>query len=89
MTGFLGPYGSGKSTTMRMSVGLDTPTSGVVTVSGRTYGSIRFPLHEVGALLDADAAHPGRKARNHLNWLADSTVSPAPRRRGPGHHRPH
>ncbi len=32
----------------------------------------RFPLHEVGALLEAKAIHPGRSARNHLRWLADS-----------------
>jgi len=76
VTGFLGPNGSGKSTTMRMIVGLDAPTSGAVTVQGRGYGSLRFPLHQVGALLDANAAHPGRKARNHLNWLADSNKIP-------------
>ena len=79
VTGFLGPNGSGKSTTMRMIVGLDTPTSGAVTVGGHTYGSLRFPLHEVGALLDANAAHPGRRARNHLNWLADSNKIPRSR----------
>lgn len=79
VTGFLGPNGSGKSTTMRMIVGLDTPTSGAVTVGGRPYSSIRFPLHEVGALLDANAAHPGRRARDHLNWLADSNKIPRPR----------
>ncbi len=79
VTGFLGPNGSGKSTTMRMIVGLDAPTSGSVTVGGRPYGSLRFPLHEVGALLDAKAAHPGRRARNHLNWLADSNRIPRTR----------
>src|SRR5271157_5202016 len=76
VTGFLGPNGSGKSTTMRMIVGLDAPTSGRVTVGGQNYGSLRFPLHKVGALLDANAAHPGRRARNHLNWLADSNEIP-------------
>ena len=79
VTGFLGPNGSGKSTTMRMIVGLDAPTSGAVTVAGRAYGSLRFPLHEVGALLDANAAHPSRSARNHLNWLADSNKIPRSR----------
>ena len=72
VTGFLGPNGAGKSTTMRMIDGLDAPTSGRVTVDGRPYRELRFPLHPVGALLEAKAAHPGRSARNHLRWLADS-----------------
>jgi ABC-type branched-subunit amino acid transport system ATPase component len=74
VTGFLGPNGSGKSTTMRMILGLDSPTSGSVTIGGQRYGEMRFPLHRVGALLDAGALHPGRTARNHLVWLADSNA---------------
>jgi ABC-2 type transport system ATP-binding protein len=72
VTGFLGPNGAGKSTTMRMMIGLDTPTSGRVTIDGRRYGDLKFPLRHVGALLEARAVHPGRSARNHLRWLADS-----------------
>jgi len=72
VTGFLGPNGAGKSTTMRMVIGLDAPNSGRVTVNGRPYRDLRFPLHEVGALLEAKAVHPGRSARGHLRWLADS-----------------
>lgn len=72
VTGFLGPNGAGKSTTMRMMVGLDIPTSGHVAIDGRSYGDLRFPLRHVGALLEARAIHPGRSARNHLRWLADS-----------------
>ncbi len=79
VTGFLGPNGSGKSTTMRMIMALDVPSAGTVTVDGHAYGSLRFPLHEVGALLDATAAHPGRRARDHLNWLADSNRIPRKR----------
>ncbi|MEU7898768.1 ABC transporter ATP-binding protein [Nonomuraea sp. NPDC049152] len=72
ITGFLGPNGSGKSTTMRMIMGLDRPTSGSVTVNGRPYRKLRHPLREIGALLDAEAAHPGRSARDHLLCLAQS-----------------
>jgi ABC-2 type transport system ATP-binding protein len=70
VTGFLGPNGAGKSTTMRMILGLDLPTSGTVTVNGHGYRGEVWPLHEVGALLDARAVHPGRSAYNHLHSLA-------------------
>ena len=72
VTGFLGPNGAGKSTTMRMIVGLDAPTSGKVAIDGRPYKDLRFPLRHIGALLEARSIHPGRSARNHLRWLADS-----------------
>lgn len=77
VTGFLGPNGAGKSTTMRLIVGLDASSSGRVTVNGRSYRERRFPLREVGALLEAKAIHPSRSARNHLRWLAQSNgISP-------------
>ncbi|WP_229070593.1 ABC transporter ATP-binding protein [Actinoplanes sp. DH11] len=72
VTGFLGPNGAGKSTTMRMMLGLHRPTSGEALIGGRRYAEIRRPLHEVGAVLDADAAHPGRTAATHLACLARS-----------------
>jgi ABC-2 type transport system ATP-binding protein len=70
VTGFLGPNGAGKSTTMRAIVGLDRPTDGEVLVAGRRYAEHPAPLREVGALLDARAAHPGRTAAAHLRALA-------------------
>jgi ABC-2 type transport system ATP-binding protein len=72
VTGFLGPNGAGKSTTMRMILGLDSPTRGSVTVNGTPYGHHRYPLHEVGALLEAKAIHPGRSSYNHLLAVAQS-----------------
>jgi ABC-2 type transport system ATP-binding protein len=79
VTGFVGPNGAGKSTTMRMILGLDAPDSGEVRVAGRHYGDLATPLREVGALLDATATHPGRRARDHLLWQA--TSNGLPRRR--------
>jgi ABC-2 type transport system ATP-binding protein len=63
-------YGAGKSTAMRLILGLDAPTSGSVTVNGKPYTEYRRPLLEVGALLEANAAHGGRSAYNHLMCLA-------------------
>jgi ABC-2 type transport system ATP-binding protein len=70
VTGFLGPNGAGKSTTMRMVLGLDRPTSGSASVNGRRYAELEAPLHEVGALLDAGAVHPGRTGWAHLRVAA-------------------
>ena len=72
VTGFLGPNGAGKSTTLRMVLGLDVPTSGEVIVNGGLYLSMVRPLHEVGALLDANAVHGGRSAFDHLLCIAQS-----------------
>ncbi|WP_010202391.1 ATP-binding cassette domain-containing protein [Salinibacterium sp. PAMC 21357] len=70
VTGFLGPNGSGKTTTMRILLGLETATSGVALVGGEAYGRIKDPLFQVGALLDARNAHPGRTGFDHLRALA-------------------
>jgi ABC-2 type transport system ATP-binding protein len=79
VTGFVGPNGAGKSTTMRMILGLDAPNAGSALVNGRRYGELGAPLREVGALLDANALHPGRRADDHLLWLAHSNDLPRSR----------
>ncbi len=79
VTGFLGPNGSGKSTTMRMIMGLDTPDGGQARIGGQRYRELRWPLREVGALLEARGFHPGRPARAHLAALAASNDIPAAR----------
>jgi ABC-2 type transport system ATP-binding protein len=76
ITGFLGPNGSGKSTTMRMIMGLDRPNKGTATINGQPFHDLRWPLREVGALLEAKAIHPGRSARNHLTSLAQTNAIP-------------
>jgi ABC-2 type transport system ATP-binding protein len=72
VTGFVGPNGAGKSTTLRIILGLDAPDRGTALVGGRRYQTLRTPLLHVGALLDATAVHPARRARDHLLWMAQS-----------------
>jgi ABC-2 type transport system ATP-binding protein len=79
VTGFLGPNGAGKSTTMRMMLGLDRPDAGAAMINGQRYRDLRWPLREVGALLEAKAFHPGRTARAHLTALAASNDIPRQR----------
>ena len=79
VTGFLGPNGSGKSTTMRLILGLDAPDAGQVRIGGRRYRELRWPLREVGALLEARSFHPGRSAHAHLSALAASNGIPRSR----------
>jgi ABC-2 type transport system ATP-binding protein len=79
VTGFVGPNGAGKSTTMRMILGLDAPDAGTALIGGLRYAALRHPLKHVGAMLDAAALHPARRARDHLLWLAHSHGLPARR----------
>ena len=79
VTGFLGPNGAGKSTTMRLISGLDRPDTGTATIGGRAYAQLVRPLTVVGALLEARSLHPGRSARDHLLFLAQTQDIPARR----------
>jgi ABC-2 type transport system ATP-binding protein len=72
VTGFLGPNGAGKTTTLRALVGLLHQTSGTATVLGRRYVELDDPVRKVGAILEANAFHPGRSGRNHLRTIASA-----------------
>jgi ABC-2 type transport system ATP-binding protein len=79
VTGFLGPNGSGKTTTIRCVLGLARPTSGTATVLGQPYRQLAHPMRRVGALIDPRARHPGRTAYRHLLALAQSNGLPGAR----------
>jgi len=64
---------------MRLVLGLDRPHSGSATINGRRYTDLADPLRTVGALLEAKAMHPGRSARNHLLFLAQTQGLPSRR----------
>ncbi|BCY08773.1 ABC transporter ATP-binding protein [Actinoplanes sp. L3-i22] len=79
VTGFLGPNAAGKSSTLRILLGLDRPTAGIALVGARAYRSLRDPLRTVGSMLDGCGAHRSHTARAHLGWVAASHGIPARR----------
>jgi ABC-2 type transport system ATP-binding protein len=70
VTGFLGPNGSGKTTTLRMLLGLVSPTSGRALIGGVPIAALPFPARVVGAVLEAQGFHPARTAAAHLRAAA-------------------
>jgi ABC-2 type transport system ATP-binding protein len=70
VTAFLGRNGAGKSTTLRMLLGLDRPGGGTATIGGRRYRDLPDPLRTVGALIDGAGPLPERRAIDHLSWIA-------------------
>jgi len=70
ITGFLGSNGAGKSTTLKMILGLVRPDSGTSTIDGRPFNELPNPTRTVGTLLDASAMHPGRTGRSTLQIAA-------------------
>jgi ABC-2 type transport system ATP-binding protein len=81
--GFLGPNGSGKTTTVRMLLGLAFPNSGEISVLGHEFpGRSQAALPEVGALVEGPAFYPYLSGRDNLERLdaAGRDTSPSDRR---------
>ncbi|MGH3714121.1 MAG: ABC transporter ATP-binding protein [Micromonosporaceae bacterium] len=76
VTGFLGPNAAGKTTTLRMVLGLVTPTAGTATIGDVAYEELPDPTRTVGAVLEASSAHKGRSGRNHLRVIAAAAGLP-------------
>ena len=72
VTGFLGPNGSGKTTTLRILLGLARPTSGSALIGGVPYRDRPDPSRTVGAVIDNMGFHPYRSAVQHLRVLASA-----------------
>lgn len=76
VTGFLGPNGSGKTTTLRMLLGLVSPSAGQATINGRPYHQLGNPARVVGSVLENEGFHPRRTARNHMRVYASAIGVP-------------
>ncbi|MDI3329513.1 MAG: ABC transporter ATP-binding protein [Micrococcus sp.] len=81
--GFLGPNGSGKTTTIRMLLGLAAPTSGSISVLGQPMpqAAVRVLPH-VGALVEGPAFYPYLSGRANLVRFDAADRTSNPRTRG-------
>ncbi|NHN57145.1 ATP-binding cassette domain-containing protein [Calidifontibacter sp. DB0510] len=80
--GFLGPNGSGKTTTIRMLLGLISPTTGRHELLGHPMpDGLLAALPRVGSLVEGPAFHPHLSGRANLTRLdaADQHADPATR----------
>jgi ABC-2 type transport system ATP-binding protein len=68
--GFVGPNGSGKTTTMRLLLGLISPTSGTGEILGEPISHPERYLHRVGAMIEGPAFYPALSGAENLRLLA-------------------
>src|SRR5512133_3048392 len=69
--GFLGQNGAGKSTTIRMALGLVRPTSGRIEILGHEMARRpRAALKRVGAIIEAPAFYENFSGQQNLRMLA-------------------
>lgn len=72
VTGFLGVNGAGKSTTMKMILGLTIPDNGEISVFNGDYTKLDYPLTKVGAFIDSNSMNPKYTAVQHLEIYASA-----------------
>ena len=78
--GFLGPNGSGKTTTIRMLLGLARPTRGTMRLFGEPVPQ-RLPqvIGRVGAVVESPKFSPNFSGRRNLHLLAGAIGAPTAR----------
>lgn len=68
--GFVGPNGSGKTTTIRMLLGLIKPSAGTGSIIGNSISHPERYLKEVGAMIEGPAFYPALSGIENLKVLA-------------------
>ncbi|MFM7860252.1 MAG: ABC transporter ATP-binding protein [Candidatus Nanopelagicaceae bacterium] len=68
--GFVGPNGSGKTTTIRMLLGLIKPSAGSGSIIGNSISHPEKYLKEVGAMIEGPAFYPALSGLENLKVLA-------------------
>ena len=68
--GFVGPNGSGKTTTIRMLLGLIQPSNGSGSIIGHSISHPERYLKEVGAMIEGPAFYPALSGIENLKVLA-------------------
>ncbi|AQT73057.1 MULTISPECIES: ABC transporter ATP-binding protein [Streptomyces] len=79
IVGLLGRNGAGKTTSLRMLLGLSRPSSGTATVFGRPYADLPDAARRVGVSMDGIAPMPGTSGRRDLRIWARMLGLPATR----------
>lgn len=79
IVGLLGRNGAGKTTSLRMLLGLCRPTSGEAAVFGRPYAELPHAARRVGVSMDAVGPLPGASARRELTIWARTLGLPKQR----------
>ncbi|XUK61177.1 hypothetical protein ABMA10_04310 [Plantibacter sp. RU18] len=76
VTALLGPNGSGKTTTIKVLLGLTRANAGSARFDDLTYAQLPRPSASVGVLLESSGLHPGMTAQQHLHIAARAARAP-------------
>ncbi|MFE0794418.1 ABC transporter ATP-binding protein [Streptomyces mutabilis] len=70
IVGLLGRNGAGKTTSLRILLGLTAPTAGSATVFGKPYAELPHAAHRIGVSMDGIGVTPGVTGRRDLRIWA-------------------
>lgn len=82
MYGFLGPNGSGKTTTIRMMTGLISMTEGDITICGHSIRTEREKaLEQIGAIVENPELYDYMTGMQNLKHFANMAITPISKER--------